>query len=1261
MHRLLATLILAAVCAYGGQSLSNTSAAVQNPGFPPMSKTSPVRAEMYFHDWPATPSAQTGLPCLTHAAGFYCQFTSNNYLNIQSYWSATTVVFQIPLANLPALGLYVRWQHDPTGPTETVEAWDTRGNRVYYNSQSLTNNSDNGGGVMAGGASTGVGFFRIHSTLVAVNSRPPVTADNTNTVLHWKFDGNLADSAPGGAYPASGTAGYMTTPNQNVIAKTKTYNAPQWTDWVSLRAGHWNQLDGSASFSQSDTSAAVTYTWTQKSGAYAVKWDPVYNQTSPVPKIRGLVFGPYTFTLTVSDGTNSDQADLELGAVATDDNGVVVNGDPNADKIFGPMIAFGKNPWGYMDERQRSMIGLQSSYLSGWNDPVWLHTGAGTVSYPFSGVGMWYAGATGTSLTGAVSTSVGATIPVADASKLSLGSLPTWIVIGNLSSGAEIVRVCSTTATTGAATLTPCYNGRALTMSPDAKMQSSTIYSTPHAWASGTTVGELRIQGSGTSFASDAATPICPAGIPGPPGPVVYSTGMVSLAANSTTITGIGTTWSGNVSANQVIRISATHGGAAFVYWATITSVTDATHLVVDRPLPADVDGGPFTYSITKVRLIALHFGAPNGSDQQLRYGSLGCESETAAFAMPYYDISGVNTVYQSGKKYSYKDNSGDASAFGPNFYGTGLASRAFYLRSGYAPALDVANRMDNKWVKSPEVAGGYAGGNPLLLGGGAIGAMANVILNPSAQIGWNDVRRFFELGNIGSWGCNDDDTRDTGYYGAWTALGALFDPDSLKRATWKSNLGGIYTRDNTCKSQGKTGLAVETNSWAESGYRWSGNNGTNAVTFTNGSKIGTGSNIASSVCYGGTPGTLAVAANSAAVTGSGFTPGNKIWINGTKGGQPFTETVRFTYNSPASITLMGLWSGDSGTASYLIESSDWLTAWAQNQNSASLAKNYACTWNSSTQITLDRSWESTSGTYYAYSYTLAGYGTQPYMLGIKTTMMGYASQVDDPTLAANYSTLAGLAATWIHDYGINPSSGGPYYARVFSACEPPPAPTTVSASGVYVTPGCNSDGGMSGERVLIGEISSALRAFYKANPVSAAKDWGDQIYGSLWGYTPWNTGGVYSDSHSIGNAGGYNTTNNDLGSYKWPGFFFGMGMAHQWPAVRLGGVQPASNLFTTLTHNLGSVPGATSAVASVTAPSGAVTQTACGATTCQITVDERQGDHWVQVSYWNGQTTVAQDSPVFIGIETVNGATPTTWSATMGGKVNAAGRVVVH
>ena len=38
-----------------------------------------------------------------------------------------------------------------------------------------------------------------------------------------------------------------------------------------------------------------------------------------------------------------------IGAAATDSNGVVVNANPAADAILGPMIAFGQNPWGLAD------------------------------------------------------------------------------------------------------------------------------------------------------------------------------------------------------------------------------------------------------------------------------------------------------------------------------------------------------------------------------------------------------------------------------------------------------------------------------------------------------------------------------------------------------------------------------------------------------------------------------------------------------------------------------------------------------------------------------------------------------------------------------------------------------------------------------------------------------------------------------------------------------------------------------------------------
>jgi len=42
--------------------------------------------------------------------------------------------------------------------------------------------------------------------------------------------------------------------------------------------------------------------------------------------------------------------------------------------------------------------------------------------------------------------------------------------------------------------------------------------------------------------------------------------------------------------------------------------------------------------------------------------------------------------------------------------------------------------------------------------------------------------------------------------------------------------------------------------------------------------------------------------------------------------------------------------------------------------------------------------------------------------------------------------------------------------------------------------------------------------------------------------------GGFYSDPNFVKDE----NSNLSLGAYKWTGFFLGMGMAHQWPAVRL-------------------------------------------------------------------------------------------------------------
>jgi hypothetical protein len=251
-------------------------------------------------------------------------------------------------------------------------------------------------------------------------------------------------------------------------------------------------------------------------------------------------------------------------------------------------------------------------------------------------------------LSGAISASA-TSIPVTNASCLSLSSLPTWILIGNAIGLQEMVRVVATTATSGPATLTVAYDGRGI---------AGAIYTNAQpvvpaqAWPAGTIVGEMRIQGTGTSFITDAARPMCPAGAPGPPGAVTYSTGTVSGVGGSTTLTGNGTAWTQNTGANntnvvfltdfsnnaitqQYIRVTGTHGGGTpFVFWAFVTKVAPGNgSLTISRPLPADFDAGNFNYKITAASYWSLEFVIAGNAYRAIQQAA-GCESETAAFAI---------------------------------------------------------------------------------------------------------------------------------------------------------------------------------------------------------------------------------------------------------------------------------------------------------------------------------------------------------------------------------------------------------------------------------------------------------------------------------------------------------------------------------------------------------------------------------------------------------------------------------------------------
>jgi hypothetical protein len=334
------------------------------------------------------------------------------------------------------------WNFDGTGYSSQVLNIGTLQTRPYA------------GGTVGPGASAALGFLRVATTLMPLGAKPPTTADGGNWT-ELKFDGNLKDSS-GNNHNASGSGPtYMATPNQVAVAFPKTFGAPAWSNWVSLRAGYPAQLDGSSSYSLADASSAVSCLWQQIDGPSSVVWT---NPTALTAMLNGLIFGTYDFSLRVTDAAgNTATAPLQIGAVATDDNGVVANADPNVDLIFGPMIAFGKNPRGYADERAMAATQLQMAAYNaqGLNPPSWTTAATGSVSYIFNGVGV--AGALATTLSSAIG-STDTTISVADASPLDLSSLPARILLGPIPR--KEVRICGASATTGPATLTVCYDGR---------------------------------------------------------------------------------------------------------------------------------------------------------------------------------------------------------------------------------------------------------------------------------------------------------------------------------------------------------------------------------------------------------------------------------------------------------------------------------------------------------------------------------------------------------------------------------------------------------------------------------------------------------------------------------------------------------------------------------------------------------------------------------------------------------------------------------
>ena len=145
-----------------------------------------------------------------------------------------------------------------------------------------------------------------------------------------------------------------------------------------------------------------------------------------------------------------------------------------------------------------------------------------------------------------------------------------------------------------------------------------------------------------------------------------------------------------------------------------------------------------------------------------------------------------------------------------------------------------------------------------------------------------------------------------------------------------------------------------------------------------------------------------------------------------------------------------------------------------------------------------------------------------------------------------------------------------------------------------------------------------------------------------------WDQPGYTASGLSCDGLGAYNAMNNNYTGGKWTGFFFGIGMSHQWPAARLGGVAPTVNRTLSVGYSLALEPNAVTVIVTLTSPAGAVTSTTCTSSPCAVTADARQGAHILadEVSrpetrrcsrranrqrFWCSDAPQAEDAPRFI------------------------------
>jgi len=367
-----------------GQSLSLTpgsTGAYTIPNSSPYSALGDYRIEVRLHGFSGCP---VNYPNIWYFGGIRlrCFLGGGTDLNFQDEPASRGIVF--PMAG--RTDATVRFQRHTSGALD-LEIWNTQDGSgyAYYSATGATVGPQNVSGSRTVGdnyTSIQVAYVRWSSTLLPIGNPPPAIAASDGDLGTWLLNGNLQDSSGHNLNISFPGAVFTNTPVYLPFTSARPAQ-PQLASMPSAlvaRAGYPISLTGIGSYSFIEGATQLRYQWTQLSGPTLLTW---LNSKSSTPLAVGTVFGQYVVRLTTTDTIGQrGTADLTIGVVNTDDNGIVISEDPLRKVVFGDLLQWGNSPWPYMDDRHMALADFFGGQLS--IDPNltddWNHALAGTVT-----------------------------------------------------------------------------------------------------------------------------------------------------------------------------------------------------------------------------------------------------------------------------------------------------------------------------------------------------------------------------------------------------------------------------------------------------------------------------------------------------------------------------------------------------------------------------------------------------------------------------------------------------------------------------------------------------------------------------------------------------------------------------------------------------------------------------------------------------------------------------------------------------------------